>query len=163
MKERKRNRLAGFDYTTNAKYFLTICTQNRVCYFGNVINRQMTLNEYGQIANNQMQWMTEQYPYFFVHNFVIMPNHVHILCEINAVGTGRDLSLRRIKSISGLMGAYKTTTSKKIHLSGNIHFQWQRSFHDHIIRNAESYHRIDNYITQNPQKWNEDTFWSDEQ
>ena len=58
------------------------------------------------------------------------------------------------------MGAYKTTSSKKIHLAGNAAFQWQRSFHDNIIRNEESYNRITDYIATNPQRWGEDTFFS---
>ena len=51
------------------------------------------------------------------------------------------------------MGAYKTTSSKQIHLLGNVDFKWQRSFHDHIIRDENSYHRISDYIINNPAKW----------
>jgi len=61
------------------------------------------------------------------------------------VGTGRDLSVRKIKSLSELMGAYKTTVSKQIHLAGYAGFAWQRSFHDHIIRDEKSYENISNY------------------
>jgi hypothetical protein len=59
------------------------------------------------------------------------------------------------------MGAYKTTTSKQIHLLENYEFSWQRSFHDHIVRNENSFHNIYNYITNNPSKWKEDTFNTD--
>jgi len=122
MKQRKRNRKLGFDYTSEAIYFLTICTHNRICYFGIIENEQMILNKYGEIVENQILWLEQQYPYFHIHNHVVMPNHVHILCDISTpVGTGRDLSLRdtKIKSISELMGAFKTTSSKQIHLDGN--------------------------------------------
>jgi REP element-mobilizing transposase RayT len=152
----------------------------------------MQLNDFGEIAKNQLEWLEKQYPYIELHNYIVMPNHVHILMEINRVvgsgrdltnnngnlsnndwetvnvgtgrgfvGTGRDLSLQKIKSISSIMGAYKTTTSKQIHLLGNYEFSWQRSFHDHIVRNENSFHNIYNYITDNPSKWKEDTFNTD--
>ncbi len=57
------------------------------------------------------------------------------------------------------MGAYKTTTSKQIHLAGLPEFKWQRSFHDHIIRDAKSFETITNYIENNPQNWPEDMFY----
>ena len=56
----------------------------------------------------------------------------------------------RRKRIPELTGAYKTTTSKKIHQSGLMCFRWQRSYHDHIIHNSTEYTRIFNYIENNP-------------
>ena len=99
-----------------------------------------------------------------LHEFVVMPNHIHGIIEINRshiVGTGRDLSLQyptptKIKSLSELMGAYKTTTSNKIHLLGFVDFYWQRSFHDRIIRDEKSYKMISHYIRNNPAKWEQD-------
>ena len=77
------------------------------------------------------------------------------------VRTGRGVSLptQKIKSLSELMGAYKTTTSKQIHLLKHNDFAWQRSFHDHIVRNVEGYEKIDNYITTNPKNWDKDKFY----
>jgi len=135
----------------------------------------MHLNGYGKIANQQWLWLEEQYPYVILHSFIIMPNHMHAIIEIDKhyntetkqiiVGTGRDLSLVvqaepiKIKSISELMGAYKTTTSKQIHLAGLSEFKWQRSFHDHIIRDAKAFQTITHYIENNPCKWPEDMFY----
>ena len=145
MLERKRNRLEGFDYSQDNLYFVTSCVQDRICCFGEIKNQKMMLNEYGIIAQNQWDWLGNQYSY---------------------VGTGCNLSLhyrdektmRKIKSLSELMGAYKTTTSKQIHLLGFTTFSWQRSFHDHIIRNEQAYENISAYIQNNPVKWKEDTF-----
>jgi REP element-mobilizing transposase RayT len=122
---------------------------------------QMILNEYGKIADQQWHWLGEQHPYIILHEFIVMPNHIHGIIEINWVGTGHDLSLQqpKIKSLSELMGAYKTTTSKKIHLSGYAEFAWQRSFHDHIIRDEKSYERISTYIINNPNSWDQDKFF----
>jgi len=54
------------------------------------------------------------------------------------------------------MGAYKTTVSKQIHLAGFIEFQWQRSFHEHIIRDEKSFKTISDYILNNPINWEQD-------
>jgi putative transposase len=179
-KDRKANILHGYDYSRNALYFVTSCVQDRICYLGEIREDKMFSNEFGTIAEQQFGWLRQQYPYVDLHSFVVMPNHIHCIIEIDdrwvdPVGTGRDLSLQsqsqsqpqqeqnerpsiKIKSLSELMGAYKTTTSKKIHLAGLTDFVWQRSFHDHIIRNDESYLRISNYIRNNPLNWKDDTF-----
>lgn len=83
-----------------------------------------------------------------------MPNHLHILFEINK----KDCDLK-IKSVSSLIGAYKTIVSKEIHFLGDIDFSWQRSFHDHIVRSESSYENIYNYITNNPENWEKDKFY----
>ncbi len=67
----------------------------------------------------------------------------------------------KIKPLDQLLGAYKTTTSKLIHLAGLPEFKWQRSYHDHIIRAEDSYDRIIAYIHSNPAKWREDRFYHD--
>lgn len=88
-----------------------------------------------------------------------MPNHVRCVIEIKS-----DLVTNitiKIKSLSELMGAYKTTTSKQIHLIGNDQFAWQRSFHDHIIRDELAYERICNYIETNLEKWQKDIFFEE--
>lgn len=173
MKHRKRNRMEGYDYSSDNLYFVTSCTHDKIPFFGDIEKGEMVLNELGQIAHQQWWWLVEQYAYVKSHAFIVMPNHIHGILEINReyandawagrndVGTGRDLSLPvpvKIKSLSQLMGVYKTTTSKHIHLLGRTDFAWQRSFHDHIIRDARAYENIKNYIHHNPQRWQEDRF-----
>ena len=185
LRNRKPNRMKGYDYSQDNLYFVTSCVQDRICCFGTVANGKMELNEYGKIAEEQWFWLGKQYPYIVLHEFVVMPNHIHGIIEINrsivginpvgtgrvVVGTGRDLSLQqqpiKIKSLSELMGAYKTTSSKKIHLlecrdrSRPVPtFQWQRSFHDHIIRDDKSFETISNYILNNPAQWITDKFYN---
>jgi hypothetical protein len=175
MRERKGTRMKGFDYSTSALYFITSITQNRIPQFGSIKDRRMILNQYGAIADNQWNWLGQHFPYVILHAFVVMPDHIHGIIEIDRtkkiidndfpnpgidgdVRAGRDLPLQdnmvpRLKSISQLIGAYKTTVSKQIHLLGNTQFAWQRSFHDHIIRNHTEYERISNYIIRNPACW----------
>jgi REP element-mobilizing transposase RayT len=114
--------------------------------------------------------LSDQFNYVGLDEWIIMPNHLHGILQIkdinkdndrnhnatvgNVVGTGRDLSLQtRIKPLSDIIGAFKTTTSKLIHLSGSPEFQWQRSFYDHIIRNEKDFYRIKKYIQENTINW----------
>jgi putative transposase len=199
MKNRKRNRMRGFDYSSNRLYFVTNCVKNNLCCFGNVISEStvgtgrdlsvqnpqnnipqnnippchysknfnfeenqkenfvMELNPFGQIIKNQIDWLVNQYPYIEIHNYVIMPNHFHLILEIDSLKMNADEV--KIKSLSSLIGALKTTSSRQIHELGFTDFSWHRSFHDHIIRNEKEYHLISNYIDLNPQKWFEDRFY----
>ncbi len=152
---RKPQRLYGFDYSSERYYFVTSCTQNRVHYFGNVQDGKMNLNIYGEIVQQQWHWLGEHFSYLDLIEFVVMPNHIHGIIFID----NNDYSLQKIKSLSEIMGAFKTTSSKKIHLAGLPEFLWQRSFHDHIIRNDISFQRIQNYIQNNPINWTNDTYF----
>ncbi|MBW6480906.1 MAG: transposase [Bacteroidales bacterium] len=189
MDGRKPNRLHKFDYTKDRLYFITSCVKNRVQYFGEIRNGEMIYNPFGQIVIDQWEWLLNQYSYLVSHAFVVMPDHIHAVLEINRrgisgigqdiwtgrnaesgrddVGTGRDLSLHgmetdmgpkglKIKPLSQIIGAFKTTVSKRIHLAGGVDFLWQRSFFDRIIRNEKEYRRIIEYIHSNPANWNED-------
>lgn len=189
MKNRKRNRMIGFDYSSDNLYFITICVHNRLCCFGDVVSVTegtgrdlsvhhpqnyhpqnhhpqkyysdkviMRLNKYGNIVKNQIIWLENQYSYVEIHNYVVMPNHIHLILEIDSKKV-KDGDVK-IKSVSGLIGALKTTSSKKIHEIGFLGFSWQRSFHDHIIRNEKVYQNISNYIDLNPCKWSADLFFN---
>ena len=80
-----------------------------------------------------------------------MPAHVHLILKIDRARVKDEVV--KIKSLSSLIGALKTTSSKLIHNSGYSDFAWQRSFYDSIIRNLNSYYSISRYIDLNPEKW----------
>ena len=147
---RRHNRMPRYDYSQNGYYFVTICTKDRREWFGNVQNDIMELNEYGQIVKKQWIWLSEQYNYIKLDEFAVMPNHLHGILII--IGGGRDRPLQKIKSLSELMGAFKTTSSKLIHMAGLKGFHWQRSFYDHVIRNENELMQIREYILNNPKK-----------
>src|SRR5690606_111147 len=113
MKNRKRNRLKGYDYSKDNLYFVTICVKDRLCCLGAVWagrvgtgrdlsvqdseniqknypdennsnnNISMQLNPYGLIVEERINWLAEQYKYVEIHNYVVMPNHIHIIIEID--------------------------------------------------------------------------------
>jgi len=184
MKNRKLNRLRGFDYSSSRYYFITICVKNKIRYFGTIENNMVRLSAEGLIARDQLTWLVQQFPYIDLISHIIMPDHIHVIIKINPdfyvtkcnmpVGNGRDRSLhntierspnnsndgspdynfnQKIKPLPELIGAFKTTVSKRIHWAGNIEFKWQKSYHDHIIRNIRSLNVIQHYIETNPENY----------
>jgi putative transposase len=116
---------------------------------------RMELNKYGEIAKMQWDWIADQYKYVVLHAFVVMPNHVHGIIEIDHSRIDSSNPVK-IKPLTELMGAYKTTVSKRIHLAGCHEFKWQRSYYEHIIRDEYSYNNITKYIIENPIHWNDE-------
>jgi len=154
MKNRKPNRLKNYDYSQAECYFVTICTKNKIDYFGEIKDEKMILNEIGRIVENQWLWLEKQYNYVLLDEFVVMPNHFHgTIAIIEPVGNGRDRSLQKNKSLPSIIGAFKTTSSKLIHQNLNKNFAWQKSFYDRIIRNEKEFYNIQQYIRYNPNKW----------
>jgi putative transposase len=167
-------RLKNWDYETNGAYFITICTQNRHHFFGEVINGEMILNKLGVIAAEIWQKIPSLFPYVELGNFVIMPNHTHGILiidkslETRLIASPQDKTtinggITGIKNpmfhenISRIIRWFKgrcTFEMRKI----NPEFEWQSNYHDHIIRDARAFENIQNYIENNPKKWNEDTF-----
>ena len=182
------SRMQSWDYGTNGAYFITICTANRVQYFGDILNGNMQLNEIGHLAKNYWLEIPHHFPFIELGNFVMMPNHVHgiLIIDKNVIVTAIDVETRLIASLP-FIPEIPTPTNKTGGFAGNknpmfhenisriirwykgrcsfemrkIHadFAWQPRFYDHIIRNSKSFDTIQNYITNNPQNWNEDKFY----
>ncbi|NCC74711.1 MAG: transposase [Sphingobacteriia bacterium] len=176
-------RLQNWDYGQHAAYFVTICTQGRECYFGEVVNGKMNLSGIGIIADILWCEIKNHAKNIELGEFVVMPNHVHGILILNGNGNHNDddngnddgvetthaLSLEQQtigqkrfqnqgkNTLSSIIGSYKSAVSKHAHRLG-FGFAWQSRFHDHIIRNEQSYHTISEYIIYNPTKWKEDSF-----
>ena len=80
---RQSARLQGRDYTANGMYFVTICTMERQCLLGDIIDGQMHLNEWGKIVDECWQKIPNHFPHVSTDAFVIMPNHVHGILEFH--------------------------------------------------------------------------------
>ncbi|AJC49017.1 transposase [Allofrancisella guangzhouensis] len=174
--KRKSTRIKGYDYSQNGYYFITICTKNRVNYFGNVSNNgQIALNSYGSIVYECWKSIPQHYSKAYLDEFVIMPNHIHGILIINnnveteqysVLSKGNSLSMtaqyavttNRI-GLSQILKSYKEMCTKNIRNNlGDNKFQWQRSFYDHVIRDEKSLLKIREYIQNNPTKWHLDKY-----
>ena len=187
----KSTRLQNWDYSWNALYFVTICTQNRAFYFGDIEKGQMILSEIGKIAKRCWYEIPKHYPFVELDEFVVMSNHIHgivIINHLNVAGAinpnGGDAMNRVCTDIinsndggainfnggitgnknpmlsDGLSRIIRWYKGRVSFESRMIHadFAWHTRFHDHIIRNDESFHRIRDYIYNNPLKWTDDKF-----
>ncbi len=157
---RKRLRLPGFNYSSQRYYFFTIVVKNHYSSFGIIKDKCVHLSANGIIVREQWHWLGSRYPYIDLTAFVIMPDHVHGIIYINAGYynkycdvNGRDHSQQKIKPLPELIGAFKTTISKRIHMAGDLKFCWQNSYHERIIRNMIELDRIKKYIDSNPEHW----------
>jgi hypothetical protein len=128
-KERKRNRLIEYDYSQGGYFFVTICVNDHKDYFGKIEGTKCVLNLYGKSVKEVLENISALYPYVKVDYYIIMPNHIHVIIIIDPsninVVTGRDLSPRnkvqpkpKIKSLSEIIGAFKTMSSKELHKKG---------------------------------------------
>ena len=85
---RRSIRLPGYDYSKTGTYFVTICTQNRECLFGTIVDGEMRLNGVGRIVQSVWNGLPEHYPHVALDVMTIMPNHVHAIIVLAPVGGG---------------------------------------------------------------------------
>ena len=158
---RRSIRLKGYDYSQAGAYFVTIVAWQREILFGEIVNGEMMLNDFGQIVSEKWQWLETQYEYVELGAWIIMPNHHHgILVIHDGRGGSRSAPTPPIKTkpLGGLIGAFKTVSTKHINLLRNMEGQvvWQRNYYEHIIRNEREMDRISRYIESNPSQWTDD-------
>ncbi|MBQ3527530.1 MAG: transposase [Clostridia bacterium] len=161
---RKRNRLKNYDYSSSGAYFITICTKDRKNIFwakdqthlvGDDIvtpKKEIELSHYGRIAEIGIKMIPICYPNIELKQYVVMPNHIHMILFIPY---DNGIRIHSTTSIPTIVGQTKRHIAKEI--GSPI---WQRSFHDHIIRNKEDYEKIAKYIHENPLRWQYDCFYN---
>ena len=145
--KRKSPRICGYDYSTPNYYFITICTHEKKCIFG----KPNQLNENGKIAEEYLKKIPEIFHNVSLDKYVVMPNHIHGIFILKDDNETSDIAV--------ILGQYKMAVTKAIRNIDPGRIVWQRSFHDHIIRNQASYEKIWMYIENNPLKWEEDCFY----
>ena len=159
---RRSIRLKGYDYSQTGAYFVTIVAYQRECLFGEVVEGEMVLNDYGLIVDETWQWLEKQYPYVELGARVVMPNHSHVILIIrdNRRGGSRTAPTEPIKRkpLGRLIGAFKTVSTKQINLLRDTEGQvvWQRNYYERIIRDEREMDRIHRYIESNPFNWADD-------
>ena len=90
---RQSIRLQGYDYASAGAYFITICAYQRECLFGDIVDGEMQLNEYGKIVVGTYLWLATQYSYIDLDAWIIMPNHFHgilVLTDHSGEGVSRN-------------------------------------------------------------------------
>jgi len=173
------NRLQGYDYGANGCYYVTICTKNRMYYFGEIVDGEMKLSSIGDIAEKFWIDIPNHFPFVILDEFVVMPNHIHGILFFNktdemqhddVIRRSRDVinhvstTMSKIGGITGnhctmlhqnlgrVLRWFKGRVSFECHSFAN--FEWQERFHDRIIRDNTGLNNVRAYIFNNPQNWN---------
>lgn len=160
MPKRKSNRLKCYDYSQNGSYFITICVRDKDEILWNCrgdykspdsASETVRLSDYGTIVGLAIENIPKHYPQVAIDKYVIMPNHVHMILSIVGDMDGR---LITAPTLSRVIQQFKGYASKQVGFT-----LWQKSFHDHVIRNESEYREICQYIDENPLKWQEDCYY----
>ncbi len=182
---RRSIRLPGYDYAQSGAYFITICTHERRHLFGKIANKEMILNEYGQIVTQCWLEIPQHFPHTSLDAFVIMPNHLHGIVvldntvvnlktthsetqhagaeqhtHVGAKNFSPLLPNGQFRSPSRTIGSivrgFKIGVTKWFREHTEIYTVWQRNYYEHIICNETDLQRIREYIINNPMNWEKD-------
>lgn len=158
--QRKPNRIQNYDYSQNGAYFVTICAQDRKRILSEIVGDGFPVpSPLGLIAEEFILKIPLKYPAVSVDQYMIMPDHIHILLRIDIVGEAfrlpNDGTGNPSPTIGTVIGWYKYQVTKQINLTCGTFPQrvFQRSYYDHVIRNQRDYDEIWEYIENNPRKW----------
>jgi REP element-mobilizing transposase RayT len=152
-----------WDYRAEAAYFVTICTKDKECFFGEIENEVVYLSEIGKWVMNEWKItpLMRRDMNIGLGEYVVMPNHFHGIIEIgkNEFNSGskvtRNVFGPQSKNLAAVIRGFKsavTTHARKADSS----FAWQPRYHESIIKDEKTYHKIRKYILDNPKNWNSD-------
>ena len=189
IEKRKKQRLQEWIYSDKGSYFLTICCARNKKYLGEIYIKVsnmektvgggvldapklesstlsetvMELSEIGKIVDAKIQEMDELFNGVHIDNYVIMPNHIHLLLSVDETsGASRtppptasaENKLQHYnETVPRFVSYLKRSTNKKCGIK-----IWQRGYHDHVIRDSGDYNIRWNYIERNPIRWVTDKY-----
>ncbi len=166
---RRSIRLQGWNYAQPGVYFVTLVVYGRELLFGRVVNGEIHLSEFGEIARDEWLASADIRREIRLDEFVVMPNHLHgivwIIADVGATGRSPQPGRSPLpprgpapQSLGSFIAGYKSAVTKRINqirgTPGNL--VWQRNYYEHIIRNERGLDAIRRYIRNNPAHWAQD-------
>ena len=160
---RQSLRLQNYNYQQAGLYFVTICSYEKEFLFGEIVNGEVKLNQFGKIV--EKEWFNTPFlrPNIELDTCVIMTNHFHGILHIHgSCITGADSRAhisaplhRTSHSLGSIIAGFKSAATKKINeLRGTPRMPvWQRNYYENIIRDEESLQKMREYILNNPTQW----------
>jgi len=178
---RKRMRLASFDYNEDFRVFITICTKERRCMLARIVGTgvldgpskgdesgsRVELFRCGIIADQVICQMDSFYEHISVDEYVIMPNHIHLLVSFSSKSDScvkggpsgtpvpTEFSIQN-SQLSKFVSTFKRFCNKEY--GENF---WQYRSYDHRIRDNDDLIKHINYIRSNPEKWKSDRLYTE--
>jgi putative transposase len=150
-------RMPGYDYTSPGVYFITICTHNRACIFGEIRGGEMHLSPIGKMAQQEWLRLPARLHFIALDVFIVMPNHIHGIIIILESGpetaalSGREAFGKPVtRSLATVMRAYKSAVTLRANISNTI---WQANYWERIVRGEVEWNTYREYIQTNPTRW----------
>ncbi|MCL2326263.1 MAG: transposase [Proteobacteria bacterium] len=189
---RRSIRLRRYAYSMAGAYFVTICTQNRACLFGEIENNEFKPYPPGEMVRSVWNEIPMHYDGVKTGEFVVMPNHIHAIIIITQspvveagpcacpdwespalreqhAQQGQPQGVAPTLSLPDIVHRLKTMTTKRYADGVKNHDWlpfpgrlWQRNYYEHIIRDDDDYNCISEYIINNPINWKNDKLWIDQ-
>jgi REP element-mobilizing transposase RayT len=144
-------RIQNHDYSSKTSYLITICTWDRLCLFGDVVNGKMYLNDMGRIAEDEWQRSAEIRRELRLDTFIAMPDHFHGIVHLGSKIRGAV----RFGTLGSMIGGYKAAVTRRVNLIRGTPDMpvWQRNFHERILNNYHDIERARQYVRDNPKNW----------
>ena len=163
---RRSIRLQKYDYSLPGAYFITVCTHKQKMF--------LEIKDVQIMIRSVWSSLPDRFFYLKLGEFVIMPNHIHVILCINTVGADLVSALNKANlvsarnkttpmsapTISRVVQTFKSITTYKYILGVEENnwplFDkrlWQRNYYDHIIRSEKSLNYIREYVINNPIRW----------
>jgi putative transposase len=164
---RRSIRLKEYDYRNDGMYFITMCVKGGKRVMSTIEEGEIALTPYGIVVNDEIQKTECVRPYVLIDEYIIMPDHVHMIICLYGVPSNDGSRARhrlaptssvrvQMNSLGDIIGHIKLMCTKRIRQLGLIDFKWQRNYFEHIIRNEKALDRIREYIYANPARWGQD-------
>ena len=163
---RKSIRLKDYDYSQAGAYFVTICTNDKGCAFGEINDGEMHLNDIGKIVESEWMKTGEIRKNVLIDEFFVMPNHLHGIIIIIEIDNGRGMARHDptrprtfgkpiANSLSSIIGSFKSAATKHINQLRNCpgNQERQRNSFERNNPNEKERNRIREYILSNPFNW----------
>jgi REP element-mobilizing transposase RayT len=179
---RQSHHLRWFDDNSSQVYFVTICTHDRIHFFGRIRHETMYLNEIGKLSRSTWVSLPDRFPGIQLGDFVFMPNHFHGLIIIyqqtnikNMPKRFRDQKQKMMEEqksqlkqpyhppkLGEIIRTFKAASTRRIRVSGIPNFTWQENYWEEVIRDDDHFNILCNYIQDNPRRWERDTLYKSE-
>ncbi len=179
---RRSIRMREFDYSAPGAYFITLCTQNRKCLFGEIMDAEIRLSDMGRMVFDCWRAIPMHYPVVQLDEFTVMPNHVHGIIVIGysspvgvqnfeprlpddeprpgnlSIGSNVHRYQKIIpKSVGTIVRGFKIGVTKWCRQNTQIQKPWQRNYWERVIRDDTELNRTREYIRNNPFRWEIDS------
>jgi len=171
---RRSVRIKSFDYSQAGMYFVTVCTHERKCIFGEIVGDEFVPNALGKIVNRCWREIPGHFPGVGIEIHAVMPNHFHGLISLPKLARAEERAQHAAplrarsgaveavdalarRSVGAIMRSFKAAVAKDARETlGLAATVWQRGYYEHVIRDKRDFQNVWEYIRWNPLRWAQD-------